>query len=80
MNTFLNSIILTAIQRKTAGHCRKATDATGPASPKLAEWFGLDYDNRFNIFVLDLNITAFACLFDGYLTVVEVVTISRDLL
>ena len=80
MNTFLNSIILTAIQRKAVGHYRKTTDDTDPASPKLAEWFGLDYDNRFNIFVLDLNITAFACLFDGYLTVVEVVTISRDLL
>ena len=71
--------MLLVIQCQAASHFRKATDAT-TIYPKLIEWFGLDYKGRIGMLILDHYITAFACLSDGYLTVVEGVNISRDLL
>ena len=71
--------MLSVIQHKAAGHFRKATNTTAKSSPKLIEWFGPDYDDRIDILVLDPDITAFVCLSNGYLTVVEGVKISRDL-
>ena len=70
--------MLSFIQRKAAGHFHKATYATGTTSPKLIKWFGTDYNNHIDMLALDPGITAFACLSDGYLTVVKGVTILQD--
>ena len=69
--------MLLVIQRKATGHLRKAIDAT-TTPPKLKEWFGLGHEKRIDMLALDPETTTFSCLFDGYLTVVEGVTISRD--
>ena len=68
--------MLLVIQRKATSHFRKATDATPATSPKLTEWFRSDYDNCIDMLALDPDISAFACLSDGYLTVVKGVKIS----
>ena len=60
--------MLSVIQRKAAGHFRKAMGAT-IMSPRLTEWFGSDYE--IDMLALDPEITVFSCLSDGYLTVVE---------
>ena len=62
--------MLSVIQHQAADHFRKATDAT-TISTKLTEWYGSNYDKHINILALDHEITAFVCLSDGYLTVVE---------
>ena len=71
--------MLSVIQYKAAGHFCKAKDATPTTSSKLTEWFGSDYDDCIEMLALDPDITAFDCLSDGYLMVVEGVKISLDL-
>ena len=70
--------MLSVIQRQATGHFPKATDTTA-ISPKLTEWFSLDYNNRIDILALDHEITDFAYLSNGCLTVVEGLNISQDL-
>ena len=67
--------MLSVIQRQATSHFRKAMDAT-VTYPKLTEWFGLDYDDCIDMLVLDHKITAFACLSENYLTMVEGANIS----
>ena len=71
--------MLSVILYKAATHFRKATHTTATMSPKLTEWFGSGYDDCINMLALEPEITAFIYLSDGYLMVVEGITILWDL-
>ena len=78
MNTFfLNIIMIWFIHRQAAGHFRNDIYATTPYI-KLSEWYELDYNEKIDMIGLDHKITAFACLSNGYLTVIEGLDISQD--
>ena len=67
--------MLSAIQSKTTGHFFQAMDNF---LQKLLEWFDSDYNNHMAMMNLDHEITAFVCLVDVYVTVVEGLAILRD--
>ena len=67
--------MLSLIQRKAAGHFRTPTDVT-TMSPNTIYWFYSDYEEHIDMLALGPEITVCVCLYDGYLTVVEGVTIS----
>ena len=66
--------MLLVIQRRASGYFYKAVD-THTTSTKLSKWYNSNYDKRIDMLALDYEITAFACLSDGYLTVVEGINI-----
>ena len=71
--------MLLVIQRKAVSHLCKATMDTPTTSTKMSEWYESDYDKIIDMLALDHEITTFACLSTGYLTVVDSLEILPDL-
>ena len=47
-------------------------------SSKVEEWASSDYEEKLDMFMTDLNVATFICVYNNFVTVVEGVSVTRD--
>ena len=55
------------------------TDPFVPTTPtKIKEWTKIDHDDKLDLWMIDLDITFFACISNSFVMVLEGIFVSQD--